>query len=72
VVVPRALRAACEGRDHIELGMPGTSDLPDILTTLLALYPSLRSFVADDRRARHPHFSAAQMGRRVYLFTSRP
>jgi hypothetical protein len=72
VVVPRALQAACEGRDHIDLGMPATSDLPDILATLFSLYPSLRSFVADDRRARHPHLTAAQHGRRVYLFASRP
>jgi hypothetical protein len=70
-MVPRALQAACEGRSHIELGMPSSSDLADILHTLMSLYPGLRAFVASERRPLQPHFGVAQAGLKVFLFTSR-
>jgi hypothetical protein len=50
--------------------MPPTSDLADILQTLMSLYPALRAFVASEKRPMHQHFGVAQAGRKVFLFTS--
>jgi hypothetical protein len=70
VVIPRPLQAACEGRSIIELGVPATSSLGDILHTLMTLYPGLRAFVANEQRPRKQHFGVAQAGHTVFLFTS--
>lgn len=70
VMVPRPLQAACEGRASIELGVPSSADLADILHTLLSLYPGLEDFVADEARPMRRHFGVAQSGCRVFLFTA--
>ncbi len=70
VIIPRTLQAACEGRAKIELGVPPTSDVADILTTLMALYPGLKAFVANERRPLRQHFGVARAGAKVFLFTS--
>lgn len=70
IIIPRTLQAACEGRSKIELGVPPASDVGDVLQTLMALYPGLKAFVANERRPMKQHFGVAQAGRKVYLFTS--
>jgi len=70
VIIPRTLQAACEGRARIELGVPPTSDVADIITTLMALYPGLKAFVANEKRPLKQHFGVARAGMKVFLFTS--
>lgn len=70
VIVPKTLQPACEGRSTIELGVPPSSDLADILHTLISLYPGLKAFVANENRPMRQHFGVAQAGRKVFLFTS--
>lgn len=70
VIIPRTLQAACEGRARIELGVPPTSDVADIITTLMALYPGLKAFVANEKRPLKQHFGVARSGMKVFLFTS--
>jgi hypothetical protein len=70
VIIPRTLQGACEGRARIELGVPPSSDLADIIQTLMSLYPGLKAFVANEKRPMKQHFGVAQAGRKVFLFTS--
>lgn len=70
VVIPRPLQGACEGRSRIELGVPPTSNVADVLQALMALYPGLRAFVANEKRPLKQHFGVTQVGSTVYLFTS--
>lgn len=70
VIIPRTLQAACEGRAKIDLGVPATSDVADIITTLITLYPGLRAFVASERRPLRQHFGVARSGTKLFLFTS--
>ena len=70
VMIPRALQAACEGRARIELGVPPSSSVGDVVQTLMALYPGLRAFVANEKRPLRQHFGVAQQGRMLFLFTS--
>ncbi len=70
VIIPRTLQAACEGRAKIELGVPPSSDLGEIITTLMTLYPGLKAFVANEKRPMKQHFGVARAGQKVFLFTS--
>lgn len=70
VIIPRALQPACEGRSKIELGVPPSSDVGEVIQTLMALYPGLRAWVASEARPARQHFGVAQAGRKVFLFTS--
>lgn len=72
VLIPRSLQRACDGRQAIELGVPPSADLPDILQTLLSLYPRLMDFVADESRFDRPHFRAVLTGQKVLLFALSP
>ncbi|MFT3709680.1 MAG: hypothetical protein QM817_18795 [Archangium sp.] len=70
IIIPRPLQPACEGKAKIELGVPPTSDLADILTTLMSLYPGLKAFVANEKRPLKQHFGVAQAGQKIFLFTN--
>lgn len=70
VIIPRTLQAACEGRAKIELGVPPTADLAEIITTLMSLYPGLKAFVANEKRPLKQHFGVARAGTKIFLFTS--
>ncbi|MFT3841780.1 MAG: hypothetical protein QM723_32620 [Myxococcaceae bacterium] len=71
VIIPRALQAACEGRSRIELGVPPTSDVGDVVQTLISLYPGLKAYVASEKRPLKQHFGIAPAGRnKLFLFTS--
>lgn len=50
VVVPKTLRGLLDGRRQVELGVPHTADIGDVLQTLLSLYPKLKTAMASDRR----------------------
>lgn len=50
VVVPPTLRGAMEGRKQVQLGVPPSADVGDVLETLLRLYPKLHHHVANDRK----------------------
>lgn len=69
-MIPRLLQPACEGRTRVELGVPPTSSVGDVVQTLIALYPGLRAFVANEKRPLRQHFGVAQQGRMIFLFTS--
>ena len=70
VVIPRPLQAACEGRAKIELGVPPASSVGDVVQTLMALYPGLRAFVANEKRPMKQYFNVLQRGHVLYLFAS--
>ena len=70
VVIPRPLQPACEGRSKIELGVPPSSSVGDVVQTLMALYPGLRAFVANEKRPMRQYFNVTQQGHVLYLFTS--
>jgi hypothetical protein len=70
VVVAKPLQAACEGRARIELGVPSTADVADVLQTLLSLYPGLKAFVPSEKRPNRPSFAVASSGRVIYLFSA--
>ena len=70
IISPRTLQAACEGRAKIELGVPPSSDLADIITTLMSLYPGLKAFVANEKRPLKQHFGVARAGAKIFLFTN--
>ena len=70
VVIPRPLQPACEGRAKIELGVPPSSSVGDVVQTLMSLYPGLRAFVANEKRPLKQHFGVAQRGTVLYLFTN--
>lgn len=69
VVVPKQLQPACEGRARIELGVPPTSSVGDVVQTLMTLYPGLRAFVANEKKPLKQHFNVMQQGHMLYLFT---
>jgi hypothetical protein len=70
VLIPRTLQPACEGKGRVDLGVPPTSSVGDVLQALMALYPGLRAFVANEKRPLKQHFNVQQHGSTVYLFTS--
>ena len=53
----------------IELGVPPTSDVADVIQTLMALYPGLRAWMHHDGKPAR-HFGVTQSGRTLYLFAS--
>jgi hypothetical protein len=57
VVVPNSLRPACEGRKKLELGVPSTADLGDVLHTLFTLYPKLVSHMPSEKRPIRQHLN---------------
>jgi hypothetical protein len=69
VIIPKPLQTACEGRSKIELGLPASADVAEILHTLLSLYPGLRSFLANEKSASKQHFGVAQVGHTVFIFS---
>lgn len=50
LLASRNLRPALEGRERIELGLPRSATLADVLETLFNLYPKLGRFLASERR----------------------
>jgi hypothetical protein len=58
LLASRNLVPALEGRDRIELGVPQSATLVDVLETLFTLYPKLGRFLASERR---PLRSALQL-----------
>ena len=84
VVVAPALRAAFEGRKEINLGVPASSGVGEVLESLFKLYPRARALLVNDRRAtgRYMHVAVDEhamrelahgggglaAGQRVYLF----
>ena len=50
ILVPPALRVFVANKRQIDLGVPITADVADVLQSLLALYPKLAALQADERR----------------------
>jgi hypothetical protein len=48
VMVPHTLRTAVEGRRRVELGLPASADVGDLLEALFKLYPKLRQHMANE------------------------
>jgi hypothetical protein len=66
---------AVEGRRKLELGVPPSADLGDVVHSLMALYPKLAAHVPSDRRPIRQHLSLYLSGRlhegqTIYLFAS--
>ena len=57
VMVPKALKAAVEGRVKLSLGLPPNADVGDLLDTLFTLYPKLKLHVASENGAKAQHLS---------------
>jgi hypothetical protein len=51
VVIPPSLGMFVGGRRAVELGVPVTADLGDVLQSLFLLYPRLHALQADERFA---------------------
>ena len=73
------LRNAVEGRRKLNLGLPPSADLGDLVQALLTLYPKLRAHVAHERQERPGGQQKMQMNvisdarmRRVYLVADHP
>lgn len=50
VHVAGPLRAAVEGRRKVDLGLPSSADVGDMLQALFALYPKLTQHVLNERK----------------------
>ncbi len=88
IYVPPALQSVMEGKAAVELGVPPSASVGDVLETLLTLYPALRQRIASERRGNgHElqlflpeqaslelarHRSGLREGQRMYLFASSP
>jgi hypothetical protein len=80
VMVPPALASAVEGRHRLELGIPPSSTVGDVLETLFKLYPKLAQHVANERKAEHQQMNLLLLlnkaglreGQTLYLFASLP
>lgn len=80
IIVSEALRSALEGRRKVELGVPKTADIGDVLQALLALYPKLGAHVPSERRPVRQYLNVVAQGtapsgvlregETVYLFGS--
>ena len=73
VLVPRALRAAMEGKGKVSLGLPATADVGDLFEALFALYPKLKLHVASDKGAKPQHLNlySAEAGTQGISWRSR-
>ena len=85
-MVPDSLRSAVDGRRTLELGVPPTADLGDVVQALMALYPKLAAHLPSDRknsraqlniflseRASYDlahHLGGLREGQVLYLFAS--
>ena len=88
IVLPHSLRPAVDGRRRLELGVPLTADLGDVLQTLFTLYPKLKAFVPSDKRGIRQELNVflseqgtrdladrrkgMREGQKVYVFASSP
>jgi len=57
VLIPRALKAAVEGKGKLSLGLPPSADLGDLVEALLTLYPKLKLHLASDKGAQAQHLN---------------
>ncbi len=57
VLIPISLRLAVDGRKKLELGVPASADLGDVLHTLFTLYPKLALHVPDEKRPVRQHLN---------------
>ncbi len=48
VIVPTSLKAAVEGRKQLQLGMPASASIGDMVETLFRLYPKLTEHIQSD------------------------
>jgi hypothetical protein len=78
VHVAARLRGAVEGRRKLDLGLPPSANLGDLVQALLTLYPKLRAHLTGERPER-PGAPQVQMKvmadarmRRVYLVADQP
>ena len=87
VMVPDSLKAAVDGRNKLELGVPASSDIGDVVQTLLALYPKLLRYLPNENNASRQHLnifvsehasrelsrkrSGLREGQVLYLFASK-
>jgi hypothetical protein len=75
VLVARSLRGTVEGRVEIELGLPATAGMGEVLEVLLKLYPKLAVKMINDRRPQAGvHFFIGNLvpGTRLYLLATLP
>ncbi len=71
VEIAPALRACCEGRASLTLGVPEGTPPVEVLATVLALYPKLEHCMLTDIRQDALFFSVAGEEKRLVLFAQR-
>jgi len=82
-MVSHYLREAVEGRRRLELGVPPSANVGDVVEALLNLYPKLHQHVANERvndpRQINVYWASAgrrgerfREGQRVYLMSFKP
>jgi hypothetical protein len=54
VMVPPTLKGAVDGRGRLDLGVPSSADLGDLVESLLKLYPKLALHMASEKRPMRP------------------
>ena len=68
IMVAKSLQAACDGRQRIELGVPNSTGIGDIIQTLLSLYPKLVRHMAHERAdSTKSHFGVVPFGKMLFL-----
>ncbi len=54
VMVPPTLKGAVDGRGRLDLGVPPSADLGDLVESLFKLYPKLALHMASEKRPTRP------------------
>lgn len=84
VHVAEAIRKEVDGRQQVNLGVPSTASVGDVLESLFKLYPKLVQHMASERRSSAPQGlrlvmasssgrpASMQQGQRLYLFGAPP
>ena len=67
IMVSKPLQAACDGRQRIELGVPNSTGIGDIIQTLLSLYPKLVRHMAHERADARGYFGVVPFGKMLLL-----
>lgn len=57
VMVPKSLRPSVEGKVKVNLGLPPSANVGDLLEALFTLYPKLKQHVASDKNAKANHLT---------------
>lgn len=87
ILVPPSLKSAMDGRQSVDLGVPATAGIGDVMEVLFKLYPRLRAHLASERKGSQQQLHVflgdqagvdprrrmgLREGQKLYLFASAP